>query len=204
MISQFFCYSNSSKNITCPSGKLKTEFTSLIAKSPSPRLLDTTFFARCYVRKTSSPWGILDLFLSVCGRANLFCTQVGIQKLVMRKVLKVYHIHSWKAFWSFSSNFLVTNPAKKEQPRLPITMFVIWAVCGFWLLLNIHLQSSRTYRRKNRVVRFKSFTSPLSFMFCFFLYPLSFLSSFFSYFLALFLFLFCGESFKGQLMLLES
>ena len=67
----------------------------------------------------------------------------------MRKVLKVYHIHSWKAFWSFSSNFLVTNPAKKEQqPRLPITLFVIWAVCGFWLLLNIHLQSSRTYIKK--------------------------------------------------------
>ena len=46
LISQFFCCSNSSKNITCPSGKLKTEFTSLIAKSTSPRLSDTTFFAR--------------------------------------------------------------------------------------------------------------------------------------------------------------
>ena len=37
----FFCYnknSNSSKNITCPSGKLKTEFTSPIAKSISPGL----------------------------------------------------------------------------------------------------------------------------------------------------------------------
>ena len=38
LISQFFCYSNSSKNITCPSGKLKTEFTSPIAKSTSPGL----------------------------------------------------------------------------------------------------------------------------------------------------------------------
>ena len=45
LISQFFCYSNSSKNITCPSGKLKTEFTSPIAKSTSPGLSDTTFFA---------------------------------------------------------------------------------------------------------------------------------------------------------------
>ena len=43
----FFCYSNSSENITCPSGKLNTEFTSPIAKSTSPRLSDTTFFARC-------------------------------------------------------------------------------------------------------------------------------------------------------------
>ena len=47
LISQFFCSSNSSKNITCPSGKLKTEFTSLIAKSTSPGLSDTTFFACC-------------------------------------------------------------------------------------------------------------------------------------------------------------
>ena len=45
LISHFFCYSNSSKNITCPSGKLKTYFTSPIAKSTSPGLLDTTFFA---------------------------------------------------------------------------------------------------------------------------------------------------------------
>ena len=47
LISQFFCYSNSSKNITCLSGKLKTEFTSPIAKSTSPWLSDTTFFAHC-------------------------------------------------------------------------------------------------------------------------------------------------------------
>ena len=33
--------------LTCPSGKLKTEFTSRIAKSTSPGLSDTTFFARC-------------------------------------------------------------------------------------------------------------------------------------------------------------
>ena len=44
--SQFFCYLNSSKNITSPSSKLKTEFTGPIAKSTSPGLSDTTFFAR--------------------------------------------------------------------------------------------------------------------------------------------------------------
>ena len=44
---QLFCYSNSSKDITCPSGKIKTEFTSPIAKSTNPRLSDTTFFAHC-------------------------------------------------------------------------------------------------------------------------------------------------------------
>ena len=44
--SQFFCYLNSSKNITCPSGQIKTEFTSPIAKSTNPGLSDTTFFER--------------------------------------------------------------------------------------------------------------------------------------------------------------
>ena len=47
LISQFFCNLNSSKNFICPSGKLITEFTSLIAKFTSPGLSDTTFFACC-------------------------------------------------------------------------------------------------------------------------------------------------------------
>ena len=40
------------KNFTSPSGKLRTEFTSPIAKSTSPGLSDTTFFARCTLMKT--------------------------------------------------------------------------------------------------------------------------------------------------------
>ena len=46
-ITQFFCNLNSSKNFACLSGKLITEFTSPIAKSTSPGLSDSTFFARC-------------------------------------------------------------------------------------------------------------------------------------------------------------
>ena len=46
LTSKFFCNLNSSKKVTCPSGKLITEFTSPIAKFTSPGLLDTTFFAR--------------------------------------------------------------------------------------------------------------------------------------------------------------
>ena len=34
LISHFFCYSDSSKNITCPSGKLKTDFT--LARQQNP------------------------------------------------------------------------------------------------------------------------------------------------------------------------
>ena len=44
---QFFCNLNFPKNFTCPSGKSRTGFTSPIAKSSSPGLSDTTFFARC-------------------------------------------------------------------------------------------------------------------------------------------------------------
>ena len=38
----------SPKNSTCPSGKLRTKNTSPMAKSTSPGLLDTTFFARWF------------------------------------------------------------------------------------------------------------------------------------------------------------
>ena len=76
LISQFFCYSNSSKNITCPSGKLKTEFTSLIAKSTSPGLSDTTFFAH-WVSISSDDWRnmsatlLIELgYFSLDGRRN--------------------------------------------------------------------------------------------------------------------------------------
>ena len=51
--SQFFCNLNSSKKFTCLSGKLIIEFTSPMAKSTTPGLSDTTFFARwCYFRLT--------------------------------------------------------------------------------------------------------------------------------------------------------
>ena len=53
LISQFFCKLNSSKYFTCPSGKLRREFTSPIAKSTSPGLSETTFFARCHASQIS-------------------------------------------------------------------------------------------------------------------------------------------------------
>ena len=67
LISQFFFSLNSSKNITCQLGKLTTEFTSPIAKSTSPGLSDTNFFARCSsesVLKQRSPEQLNILRLS--------------------------------------------------------------------------------------------------------------------------------------------
>ena len=48
---QFFCNLNSPKNFTCPAGKLRREFTSLIAQSTSGRLLDTNFIAHWDLKK---------------------------------------------------------------------------------------------------------------------------------------------------------
>ena len=56
LISQFFCNLNSSKNFICPTGKLITEFTSPIAKSTSPGLSDTAFFARCLYVLVNQSW----------------------------------------------------------------------------------------------------------------------------------------------------
>ena len=48
LIPQFFCKMNSSTYFTCPSGKLRTEFTSPMPKSTSRGLSDATFFAHCF------------------------------------------------------------------------------------------------------------------------------------------------------------
>ena len=62
LISQFFCKLNSSKYFTYPSGKLRTKFTSLIAKSTSPRLSDTTFSAHCVKNFRSTGCYIFRMF----------------------------------------------------------------------------------------------------------------------------------------------
>ena len=43
-----------------PVGQVKTEFTSLVAKSTSPGLSDTTFFACCFPEKTFMITAILQ------------------------------------------------------------------------------------------------------------------------------------------------
>ena len=73
LIWQFFCKLNSSKYSTCPTGKLRTEFTSPIAKSTSPGLSDTTFFARwhsviIYADHTKGPQGVCPIY--ICSTGN--------------------------------------------------------------------------------------------------------------------------------------
>ena len=82
---QFFCNLNSPQKITCWSGRLRTEFTSQIAKSISPRLLDTTFFA-CrmgysspFFLWTTSPTLNQDFFSSLNCRNHSLISQGKIK-----------------------------------------------------------------------------------------------------------------------------
>ena len=64
LISQFFCKFNSSKYFICPSGKLRTEFTSPIVKSTSPGLLHATVYLHTFYPKCNDPsWGGYGYFM---------------------------------------------------------------------------------------------------------------------------------------------
>ena len=65
-----FFFWNSTKNFTCLLGKLRTEFTSPIAKSTSPGLSDTTFFARWLCVKIE---GLKMILISVYRNTD-FCS----------------------------------------------------------------------------------------------------------------------------------
>ena len=111
LISQFFCYSNSSKNVTCPLGKLKTEFTSPIAKSTNAGLSDTTSFAR---------W----ILWSFC----CTCTQYVFNRM---KICKMFAENSsWT--WPFSPPWLVfVKTCSKNTQVSPFATGIVikWMTC---------------------------------------------------------------------------
>ena len=72
MISQFFGNLNSSKNFTCLSGKLRTEFTRLIAKSTSPKAALEHYFL-CTLDVNYSP---SDVPRILKGTYTTFCNFV--------------------------------------------------------------------------------------------------------------------------------
>ena len=91
-----FCNLNPSKNFICPSGKLRREFISPIAKSTSPRLLDTTFFAHWL------KWcAMFILFFVLCGndvislesRSLIFVYLYKCTHSIQKKIVK-HHIKS--------------------------------------------------------------------------------------------------------------
>ena len=86
LITQFICHLNSSKNFTCPSGKLRTEFTSLIAKSTSPGLPDTTFFEHCYFMAT---WHLTIIKINI-----VFC-QKSLSENIAKSVTSKLKVHGY-------------------------------------------------------------------------------------------------------------
>ena len=97
LISQFFFNLNSSKNITCTLGKLRTEFTSPKAKSTSPGLSDTTFFARWIQRYILYYFGVY----SFSGSMADGCTREELKPVLDQSLTSISgertNIHCWYA-----------------------------------------------------------------------------------------------------------
>ena len=113
LISQFLCNLNSLRNFTCPSGKLITELTSPIAKSTSPELSDTTFFARWNL---SWVGGSLDDHPSYPGRANFAYIALKHLTNLLDEKQKVGSVR--RVTRLTRSSFLHKTPSNpKSQPR---------------------------------------------------------------------------------------
>ena len=113
LISQFFGNLNSSKNFTCPSGKLRTEFSSPTAKSTSPGLSDSTFFA--HWSETVNP--SLNLYLdrnddSVwLGETGNYTTNLYLDK--WWPLLVIWWIICLCGYFAFSIN--LANAKQKQR-----------------------------------------------------------------------------------------
>ena len=133
LISQFFCYSNSSEKITCPSGKLKAEFNNITPKSTGPGLSDTSFFAPCghlvaciardFVGEDECDWADNCLFPIPFAAQLLFLHTIMLAMMSKLPAMQVVHLE-----------------VKKRNVLMIIIVFCIIVV----LTITIHLQTTLT------------------------------------------------------------
>ena len=102
------------KNFTCLSGKLKTEFTTLITKPTSRRLLDTAFFACCIETKDDviqiSNKILYVLYFFICH--YILITYTGHNEITWtfpQKWLKWFTVLSGKYLWNPDYSFQKTT-----------------------------------------------------------------------------------------------
>ena len=125
LFSQFFCYSNCSKNITCPPGKLKTEFISPIAKSTSPGLLDITFFAHWIMKNylhsclQIGHWEVKAMFIFSQKKTDL---QLDFPKLWTC----TQHIYNWQGIVLWESELITLYSGTPPWDTL-----CIWLPCHY-------------------------------------------------------------------------
>ena len=86
-------------------GKLKTEFFGLIAKSTSPGLSNSSFFARCW-------W-----LTFVPGRKEMFCTIAQITLAAMYNCISFSLVY-WLLYYSITG-----SPLEERQPSLSLSEF---------------------------------------------------------------------------------
>ena len=137
-------------SFTCLSSKLKTEFTSLIAKSIRPGLSDTTFFAHCWGwlvqrastckfffqaleiqpvhRKTSiwSPSGILTFLIFPFFHFSFvgFILSIRFHFVTSKKIISlIFLLHSFPKWWHHLN----------------------WTVLWFFVVVQVHLSLKKLH-----------------------------------------------------------
>ena len=113
------------KTFTCQSGKLRTEFTSLIAKSSNPRLLDMAFFARCK--------SLYYFLVSQRHCCSLYLREKGfvdIDRNLVLVSLDYWVTGLFEKYFKFQVNVLVILSVKGRI--MAVNNLVITTVVEFW------------------------------------------------------------------------